>query len=94
MVNAGFNKYLIEGFNKDFYVEKINNPEIALKYNLALTKSNNRPESRTGIYDKIEKKGFDKTIKGVFKRYFIMIKVRDILGDKTVDFIKKIARLH
>lgn len=66
---------------------------VALANNGSLTKANARPRARDGVYESIDKKGFDRTVIANFKKHYLRLYLEDHIGRDTFKKIRNILHI-
>ena len=61
-------------------------------YNMALEKANSRPEARTNMYANIERYGFDRAVKKLYRRFYITARIKSFIGEKRIAGIRRILK--
>ena len=90
LVNSQRAEKMLDDLREDLVLEEIA-PSEAIPFNRAFTEPNRRPEARSRFFPMMEKKGFDKAVKTINRKYYTKKYIREaltaILPGKTMERI-------
>ena len=90
LVNSQRAEQMLDDLREELVLEAIE-PSEAIPFNRAFTEPNQRPEARSRFFPMMEKKGFDRAVKTINRKYYIKKYIRKaltaILPGKTMERI-------